>query len=649
MPDLNVTSFTGLNGLIEDATELRPGAAADGTQNIIYENGIARTTFGFDKVLPAALPLDSGNNVLGFFNYGDVDSTRHLLAITRNKIYDKDNEGSTWADKTQSGVDLGANIFNPVSHASILHTDGLQLNGSGDEAFKHSLICPGVQAAVQRWAGKFEADYTDLLGADGYHDTGSTITTHFARQVGSLRTHVLLISAKEADANDNLHTVDQRIRWGAVGKLETYSGTGTGYVDLFETGGTNIWGATMGNNLWIQYQNNSIWSLIWVGGTTVFRPNIEVPSLGLLSPHLLAQNNNIHYFVGTDFNVYEYQGGTNLTRIGNNIQRYLERDLNQSWALRCWMIVGPGAKRIWIFIVNKVNSNEFATEAYIIDTRSGAWTKRDFTHKWITAMTGITAAGNIGSGSFEAGPTYSDILGSKSPSKVVEIGGCVRDTNVVTTTTTTAHGFIVGETVVLSGVDSGSEATAFSGSFTIASKPSTTTFTHAQTAANESNLAEGTALVDKSPTYTDYANAETTYREMLTTVLVDEAVLIGDDAGYVYQFDLTATDDDSVDIPCRHISEVLDGARPNDNKVWPQIHINAKGTSVNISYRVGNFETTATGWVDFTEVTLTSEYVDYAVFPNVTSKKIQFKFWSEDDDFMLSKYTISQPALQGEA
>lgn len=649
MPDLNVTKFTGLHGLIEDATELQPGSSGDGTKNIIYENDIARTAFGFDKVLSGSLPLDSGNKVLGFFNYGDIDATQHLLTITEGKIFNKDNENSVWADKTQSGVALGANIFNAVSHASILHTDGLPLNGSGDDAFKHSVICPGTQAAVQRWAGKFETDYADLLGADGYHDVGSTITKHYARQVGSLRTHVLLIAAKEADANDNLHEVNQRIRWGAVGKLEVYSGTGTGFVDLFETGGDNLWGATMGNNLWIQYQNNSIWSLIWVGGTVVFRPNIEVPNLGLLSPHLLTQKNNIHYFVGSDFNVYEYQGGTNLRRIGNDIQRFLERDLNQLFAMRCWIAVGPGAKRIWIFICNKVAGNEIAAQAYIIDTRSGAWTKRDFTHRWTTTTTGITAVNTIGSGSFTTGPSYRDILGTASPSKVVAIGGCVRSTNVVTTTTSTAHGFIVGETAVIAGVDSGGEATAFSGSFTIASTPSTTTFTHAQTAANEANLAAGTALVDKSPTYTDYANAQMTYRELLTTVLIDEALTIGDDAGFVYQFSETATDDDGVDIPCQHITEVHDGGRPNDNKVWPQIHVNAKGTSINVSYRVGNFETEGTGWVDFAEIALTSEYLDYACFPNVTSKKIQFKFWSDDDDFDLSKYVIAKPALQGEA
>ena len=75
----------------------------------------------------------------------------------------------------------------------------------------------------------------------------------------------------------------------------------------------------------------------------------------------------------------------------------------------------------------------------------------------------------------------------------VAIGGAARSSNVVTVTTGTAHGMAVGETVILADVDSGSETNAFSGSHTIVSVPTTTTLTFAQTGANESNLAAGTA------------------------------------------------------------------------------------------------------------------------------------------------------------
>lgn len=63
-------------------------------------------------------------------------------------------------------------------------------------------------------------------------------------------------------------------------------------------------------------------------------------------------------------------------------------------------------------------------------------------------------------------------------------GGASRTTNVVTITTTAVHGLLVGDVVVVEGVVPVG-ATVFNGEFTVASIPSTTTFTYAQTAGND--------------------------------------------------------------------------------------------------------------------------------------------------------------------
>lgn len=61
--------------------------------------------------------------------------------------------------------------------------------------------------------------------------------------------------------------------------------------------------------------------------------------------------------------------------------------------------------------------------------------------------------------------------------------------NVATLTTAVAHGFTVGQTVVVTGVDA-----TFDGTYVIASVPTTTTFTYAKTATNvTSAAATGTA------------------------------------------------------------------------------------------------------------------------------------------------------------
>ena len=74
------------------------------------------------------------------------------------------------------------------------------------------------------------------------------------------------------------------------------------------------------------------------------------------------------------------------------------------------------------------------------------------------------------------------ILEDSIPAEVINISGAgtpgtQRATNVVTITTQTAHGFVQGDSVVVAGVSD----VSFNGTFTVASVPTTTTFTYAQT------------------------------------------------------------------------------------------------------------------------------------------------------------------------
>lgn len=63
---------------------------------------------------------------------------------------------------------------------------------------------------------------------------------------------------------------------------------------------------------------------------------------------------------------------------------------------------------------------------------------------------------------------------------IASTNGAVRGSNIVTITTTSAHGLSVGQSVTISGVADGS----FNGTFTVSSVPSTTTFTYAQTGSD---------------------------------------------------------------------------------------------------------------------------------------------------------------------
>lgn len=138
-----------------------------------------------------------------------------------------------------------------------------------------------------------------------------------------------------------------------------------------------------------------------------------------------------------------------------------------------------------------------------------------------------------------------------------------------------------------------------------------------------------------------------TYRQSLNETLTTERIVLGDSAGWVYQYNDDLTQDNSVDIPSTHITEVYDLGVPSKSKIWPLLRITAKGTRLTVYYRTGNFQTTGTGWtVLTTDQALTSEFIDYDFFINDTAKKIQFKFYN-DDPFQISNYSLAEPQLEG--
>ena len=279
-----------------------------------------------------------------------------------------------------------------------------------------------------------------------------------------------------------------------------------------DTGGYNMWMAHLGNQL-ICYQNNSIYSLNHIGDTNVFDIRLEMPDLGLLAPHLVYSKRNVHYFLGNDYNLYRYYGGANTEIISRGIQRYIERDLNTAHQDRCWIAMGAENSRLWLFIVP--NGSDFITQAYGIDMVTGKWMKRDYLHKWPTG--GITSVALIGASTSESGQSYAELLAT-------------------------------------------------------------------------------------TQTYAQLVVAGTTYRQLVQTTLTKERLALGDNSGNVYQYDSDVTQDDGVDVPTAHITEVLDGGFPGKSKLWPGVTVTAKGTSLEVSYRTGNFETVDTGWISLNQI-----------------------------------------------
>jgi len=143
-----------------------------------------------------------------------------------------------------------------------------------------------------------------------------------------------------------------------------------------------------------------------VGGEDIFDPLPIIKDLGLLSYHLLASRQNVHYFVGDDFNIYEYFGGSVKRAIGDKIHKNLQDDLNPDYVSRCWLKMGKRNDFLWLFIVPV--GETYITKAYGRNMKTGAWMVRDFSHKWSTG--GITAANLVGGQTHTIGETYAEAM-----------------------------------------------------------------------------------------------------------------------------------------------------------------------------------------------------------------------------------------------
>lgn len=91
-----------------------------------------------------------------------------------------------------------------------------------------------------------------------------------------------------------------------------------------------------------------------------------------------------------------------------------------------------------------------------------------------------------------AGAPYAPGVDVDKREYTASAGNLVRSSNVVTATTTTAHGFYVGQSVVMT---SAGEGTLVNGIKTVASVPSSTSFTYAETAANATSAADQTFAI----------------------------------------------------------------------------------------------------------------------------------------------------------
>lgn len=595
-PSIGIDSSQTVN-MIDDR------AAVDGTSNVDFDDGAIVPPSGFIKLSGGSA---LAGKVFGITQYQEINGQVDLVVASSSKTYVHDISNDDWDEIT--GATLDADMFYPVSFANIIHQDSV------GGAYQHLLICDGGNSDIKRWSGIGTAAAA-LSGGAGYHAT--TQNAHRALQVCSYQNRAILISPQEYDGGVWLPN-PSRIRWPQQAKLETWTGTGSGFVDLIDTGDTNVAGVLLGNTL-IIYQKHSTWQLRYVGGTTVFTPDILLQNLGLLSYQTIVSLDGIHYFVGHDYNVYSFSGGNSPVDIGKPISKLLMEDISSVGLHGCRMAFSAQHKYLWIFIVQ--DGSNYAVKSYKLNLKNGAWTVRDFSAKYPAG--GITAAKLVGGSVYAIGQSYDDAITETTTYAQAML-------EIPTTETETATTWdITGKIMTGSGSKwkSGVNLVEAGDTVEIISGTNATPGLYIVDTVTSDTVMSLTTSIGSSPTPTgvDYdifnLDAADTYDDVIEEVRTDEKLTIGDSSGYVYQEDASVTADDGVEPSHYYYTKEFDGGAPEMSKRIDCISVDAKGTSITIEYSIDGG-----AWVNcFNAVSLTSEYKPYRRFINRKAKKIQFR------------------------
>lgn len=224
----------------------------------------------------------------------------------------------------------------------------------------------------------------------------------------------------------------QRLRWSESGdhrRWDDTTGTGAGFIDLFEDGEEQITAIVpLGNRLMV-YKEHSITEVIPTGDVTApHRTVVRSRGIGCAAPYTVASNGFVHFFVSHDFNVYSWDG-TRITPIGDMILPTLRAIADPSLILTYFGAAIHHRNEYWLVL----QRSGLPTDVFVYDWSSGVWARDSFPD--ITALLQVqetTAATQwstitntwqdvTGTWAGSAGNEISTIYGGKSTGATIKI------------------------------------------------------------------------------------------------------------------------------------------------------------------------------------------------------------------------------------
>lgn len=323
------------------STMLNPRACVD-CNNVVLRDGIVQTRPGY-VAYGTEPPAGLTGILLLFFRYQKWKGQEYeMLATTTNVYY---NKNGTWTSIASS---LSGHVNTRASMAYI----------------ENYLVFTNGRNAPSKWNG---STWSALNAAH----SGDAIDWGDYRPLIFLPFHFRLLGF-----NDNKTTTGAAIRimYSHAGNFDKIDGESySGYIEMTQGMGAKIVGAAPLLNYVAIYKDYCCALLSYIGGASTFAINVQIEGIGLAAKDAIANLGASHLFLGSDYNIYEWNGCTELNPIGNPIRKLLEAEVNKARINRSFAIVDIEQRQAIFFL--PINDDEYPTRMWIYNLDDKSWSK----------------------------------------------------------------------------------------------------------------------------------------------------------------------------------------------------------------------------------------------------------------------------------
>jgi hypothetical protein len=310
-------------------TELNPKALVNAS-NMQVDKGVLAQRYGY----PA---YGTNTNLVGtpylFFPFTSFAGVTTLYCITSNGMYYLN--GSAWAAK-EAVVDF----ITTHRYPSACSIEDKILVTSSEK-------------------GLYEAGSGRLSGWSGYGYCPRIILPYKFRLIG--------FGEYESGA-----TVPLRIRYSALGACTTI--TETYFIDWIDGDGIEIVGAIPLGPYIAIFKDKSAGLMDWIGGSSIFSLNIQLPSTGLIAQRAVVNVGGRLFFISHD-NIYSWDGGREAVPIGDPIKDLWLADIASNEAnldkASFAMYVAHKGQVYFFYLIGTAAS--YVTKYFMYDIKHKSW------------------------------------------------------------------------------------------------------------------------------------------------------------------------------------------------------------------------------------------------------------------------------------